>query len=478
MKPRQALAARLVAPLEQALADEMRPLEEVEEDLQVLGIDPTASIIEAQRLARGGRSVAARWLAGLEDSAPVKRVRRHKEWLSPTAVVLLLRAFDVAVILLAAWTAWIYCADGRAAVLEYPLSVLAVILALNIFQFADLYRFERLTNLFGQTRQLLLAWATVIASLLVIGFMLKVTSPAPPPIPLDHVKFIHATSRSWIGLWFLLGLFGLFVVRLVLSWQIHRWQTDGRLTRRLVVVGGGEHGQFLVEQVLKHGDPGLRIVGIFDDRRSGRVPAAISGLPVLGTVIDLVGFARRSPIDQVIVALPWQAASRMFAWMPALRSLHADVCFCPHFDGLYLPQGPIVDVAGIPMLNVAERPLSGWSSVVKNMENRLVAAAILFVLLPVFLLIALLIKLECRGPVLVRQKRQGLNGEVVEVYQFRTTYVDHQVDGQTGGRDGPRVTSFGRFLRRASLDELPQFINMLLGTKSVVAWAPYAVVRG
>ena len=485
-KMRLALAARLVAPLEDERAIETRPLEEIEADLRCLGIDPATSIAEARRLALGEGSSAMGPVTDIQNAAaglapnaaPAKRARRHEDWLSPTIVVGLLRLSDAAIVLLAALAAWVTRFDIKEPVIEPYLSVLAVLLTLNVFQFADLYNFGRLTNPISRLRQLVLAWATVLAGLLVIGFLTKVTTLT---VPLDLEKpVLHATSRIWVGLWFSYGLLGLILARLLFKWQIRCWQAAGRLTRDLVVVGAGEEGRQLIEQILKHGDQGARIVGIFDDRGAGRVPTGICGVPVLGTVTDLVGFARRHPIDQIIVALPWHAGARMLGLMEALRCLPVDICFCPRVDRPYLPQGQIIEVAGVPMLNVVEKPISGWTYLVRTIEDRLVAAAILLLLLPVFLLIAFLIKLESRGPVLVRQKRRGFNNEVLEVFQFRTTYIDGRGDQQIGqATGGPRITSFGRVLRRTSLDELPQFINVLItGTMSAVGPGFRAVARG
>jgi hypothetical protein len=205
MKVCQSLAARLIAPLHDEREAETRPLEEIEEDLRCLGIDPSSSIAEAQRLTFEQLPPTAslhglEHVSGRHDPAPARRARASEDWLSPATVVGLLRLSDVAVVLAAAWLAWITRFNGVEPLIEPYLAVLAVILTLNVFQFADLYRFDQLTNLFSQLRQLLLAWATVIAGLLVIGFMLNVTSLT---LPLNFERsVIHATSRIWVGLCF------------------------------------------------------------------------------------------------------------------------------------------------------------------------------------------------------------------------------------------------------------------------------------
>jgi Undecaprenyl-phosphate glucose phosphotransferase len=209
------------------------------------------------------------------------------------------------------------------------------------------------------------------------------------------------------------------------------------------------------------------------------VPDYVGGYPVLGTVNELLAFARRNPIDQIIVALPWDAENRLLAWMKKLRSLPVDVRLCPDMIGFHLPHRQVTHVGGVPMLNVFEKPLAGWNYIVKIMEDRVLAAGILVLIMPLLLVICALIKLDSRGPVLFRQKRYGFNNEVIEVFKFRTMYVDgcdDQAVAQATKQD-PRVTRVGRILRRTSLDELPQFLNVLSGTMSIVGPRPHAVAH-
>jgi Undecaprenyl-phosphate glucose phosphotransferase len=412
---------------------------------------------------RGGKvPVAAR--------ARVRQLRyQGADWLSPTVVIGLLRVADAAIVLLAASAAWItrfHDDPSKDLGIEAYATVLAVVLTIHILQAAGLYNFSQLTNLFGQVGRLLLAWAAVMLSLLALGFMTKMN------------REIAETSRLWVGLWFVYGFFGLFTVRLVLKHQIQRWQAGGRLTRNLVIVGAGEHGQRLIEHLSRHGASAERIIGVFDDRH-GRVPEEVCGFPVRGSVNDLLTFARCNPIDQVIVALPWDAENRLLAWMKKLRSLPVDVRLCPDMIGFHLPHRQVTHVGGVPMLNVFEKPLAGWNYIVKSMEDRVLAAAILVLILPLLLVLCALIKLDSRGPILFRQKRYGFNNEVIEVFKFRTMYVDRCGDQLVvqATRDDPRVTRIGRILRRTSLDELPQFINVLMGTMSIVGPRPHAVAH-
>jgi Undecaprenyl-phosphate glucose phosphotransferase len=392
--------------------------------------------------------------------------RNGTDWLAPAVVIGLLRLSDAAIVLLAGTIAYLtrFHDLEEFGTLELWGGVLAMLLTFNIFQLAGLYTFGQLTNLFTQSGRLLLAWAAVMLTLLALGFLTKV--------PLID------TSRLWVGLWFAYGFFGLFTARLLLKHQILRWQRGGRLTRNVVILGAGEHGQRLMEHLTRHGNQAERIIGLFDDRRT-RVPDEIGGYPVLGDVDDMLDFARRNPIDQIIVALPWDAEGRLLGMMKKLRSLPVDVRLCPDMIGFHLPHRHVTHIAGVPMLNVFEKPLSGWNYIVKITEDRMLAAVILVVIAPLFALISLLIKLDSRGPVLFRQMRYGFNNEVIEVFKFRTMYIDHCEEHKVAQatRHDPRVTRIGRFLRRTSLDELPQLINVLKGTMSIVGPRPHAIAH-
>jgi Undecaprenyl-phosphate glucose phosphotransferase len=397
------------------------------------------------------------------------RARRNgNDWLSPSVVIGLLRLWEATAIVIAGVLSYLtrfHSLEAFGETQEVYAVVLAAVLALYFFTVAGLYSFSQLTNLFAQSGRLLIAWASVMLILLALGFVTK-------------AQLIDA-SRLWVGLWFVYGFFGLFTGRLLLKRQIQRWQMGGRLTHNLVIIGAGEHGQRLVEHLNRHGEQGERILGLFDDRRD-RVPQDVGGHPVLGTVADMLAFARRNSIDQVIVALPWDAEGRLLGLMKKLRSLPVDVRLCPDMIGFHLPHRQVTHIAGVPMLNVFEKPLAGWSYIVKLMEDRVLAALILFIIAPLFGLISLAIKLDSRGPVLFRQKRYGFNNEVIEVFKFRTMFVDQcqnqQVVTQATKHD-PRVTRIGRILRRTSLDELPQFINVMKGTMSIVGPRPHAVAH-
>ena len=393
----------------------------------------------------------------------------RSDWVTPAVFIGSLRVLDVVLIVGTGLVAWALRHGVEMLAYMPPFAlyslVFAALLGANALQMAGLYKVSTLGSLFIQARRLLIAWSAVALGLVFLGFATQSLSEA---------------SRLWVGFWFVLGFITLLTARLLATAQVRRWQALGRLTQNIVVVGAGEHGQRFVEQMRLAGhNSGLRLLGLFDDRK-GRVPEYISGYPVLGTVDDLLAFARRNPIDQVIVALPWDAEARLLAWIKKIKSLPVDVRLCPDMIGFHLPHRQVSHLGGMPLLNVFDKPLSGWSYVLKALEDRMLAGLILLLVAPLMSVIALSIRIDSPGPVLYRQKRYGLNNELIEVFKFRSMYVERCDPGVDdtfiqATRADPRVTRVGRWIRRTSLDELPQFLNVLNGTMSIVGPRPHPV---
>jgi len=255
-----------------------------------------------------------------------------------------------------------------------------------------------------------------------------------------------------------------------------RWGQRGYLVRRLVVVGAGELGENLVNALRRADDRNLEILGFFDDRHT-RIGPSVAGLPVLGTTADLLTFARRRRVDEFIVALPLSADKRLKSVFERLRRLPVDLRLSAEPIAGTLPIRGISAVGAVPMLDVAERPLKNWNALAKLIEDRLIGVFLLLLFTPLMALVALLIKLDSRGPVLFVQERFGFNNNVIRVLEFRTMYIDR--GDATGAartvRNDPRVTRIGRLLRALSLDELPQLINVVRGDMSLVGPRPHAI---
>jgi putative colanic acid biosynthesis UDP-glucose lipid carrier transferase len=340
----------------------------------------------------------------------------------------------------------------------------AFLVTLDLFSAATLYRPRNLGRPGAQVWAVTGAWTATQALLFLFAMVVGGGDTLPP------IFFL-----TWWGV----ALMALGALHAVVATAVGRAQRSGRLATRLVLVGAGPQVASFVQRVRQH-DPGVVVVGLFDDRRS-RVPAAVEGCPVLGTLDDLPTFVRAQHVDQIVITLPQHAASRRLACFENLRHLPVDVRLSPDLPGLKLESHGMTEIAGVPVLRVFDRPLAGWSRVAKGIEDRVIAALVIMLTAPVLLVVALLVRVSSPGPILFRQRCYGFDNEAIEVLKFRTMYVQHAGDAAAGEtatrRDYPRVTPIGRILRRTSLDELPQFFNVLLGQMSIVGPRPHAVAH-
>jgi polysaccharide biosynthesis protein PslA len=330
-----------------------------------------------------------------------------------------------------------------------------------IMQQTGAYQLDRLSKLQWQMLQICGVWGVVIAGLLVAAFVTKTTANY---------------SRIWAAGWIIGTPFLIMAERAALAWLIRLLRKRGHLLRHVAVVGAGEHSDRLIRKLINVPAQGVSVVGVFDDRTQRR-PQTSDRRGVIGTTDDLVKFARHAAVDEIVIALPPHASGRLKSMIAKLRMLPVDVRVSlePISEGF--PVKRLVHVGEAAMLEVVERPLKQWHGVIKWLEDKIIAVLALAALGPLMLLIALLIKLDSRGPVLFAQKRYGYNNRIIQVLKFRTMYVDagDASGGKRTVRDDPRVTRLGRFLRKWSLDELPQLINVLRGDMSIVGPRPHAV---
>jgi Undecaprenyl-phosphate glucose phosphotransferase len=280
-----------------------------------------------------------------------------------------------------------------------------------------------------------------------------------------------ATVIVWVALSInVLGLIRMGTARVIAA------LTDaGRLLRRTVIVGGGKDGDEVINAL---GGPGthLQILGVFDDRSAKRCRVTNSAIARLGTFEDLAAFCQSEGVELLIVTVPLRAEERLLQILQRLFALQVDVRVSALGSKLRLNASAYHYIGKVPMLAVMDKPLGDWDRVLKSIEDRVLGALLLVVLSPVLLLVALAVRLDSKGPVLFKQKRYGFDNELVEIYKFRSMYVANEdaTANRLVTRGDPRVTRVGRFIRRASLDELPQLFNVLLGQMSLVGPRPHA----
>jgi exopolysaccharide biosynthesis polyprenyl glycosylphosphotransferase len=297
---------------------------------------------------------------------------------------------------------------------------------------------------------------------------------------LATVDYLASTSgllpRSWIIAWWISAFLGVIIIRLAACFAVRRWSAEGRLARRAVIVGGGRPTEELIRQLRSTAGHAIRICGVFDDRSKDRAAEPDERYRVIGTFDEMAGFCREQAIDLIIVALPATAEERILQILKKLWVLPIDVRVSAHQSKLRLRSRAYSYIGNVPFLAVFDKPLSDWNWAIKEIEDRLVAAILIVLLSPVMLGVALAVRLTSKGPVLFRQKRHGFNNRLIDVYKFRSMYTDMSdaTASKLVTRDDPRVTPVGRFIRKTSLDELPQLFNVLKGDLSLVGPRPHA----
>ncbi len=312
----------------------------------------------------------------------------------------------------------------------------------------------------------------------ILAFMKSVAAvivPAVGTYALSKMLPLNLPAE-WLVAWVLIVTLFLLVSRTFGSMWLKGAYAQGRFHRRIAIVGGGEAADRAVQLLEKDAGDATEIVGIFDDRYDGRSPENIGWHRKLGNINDLAVFARNHRIDLIIVAIPMSAEKRLLHILNLLWELPVDIRISATASELKLSPSAYTYLGNLPLLNVFERPLSGWNAFVKGCVDRSLAAILLVLLSPVFGAVALAVKFDSKGPILFRQKRFGFNNQMVEVLKFRSLYIDQ---GDTKAqklvtKDDPRVTRVGRFIRKSSLDELPQLVNVLRGELSLVGPRPHA----
>lgn len=384
--------------------------------------------------------------------------------ISPVVLVGTVRIVDFVVILLVGIVVhalWFHSIDGWTSI-HFAAALAVPGAALIFFQALDIYNLAAFRTPVYQLTRLATAWSLVFLVLLALSFF---------------AKHQNIYSRAWIGGWYAGGLLALCVWRLALTALVRRWADTGRLIRRAVIVGGGPPGEALVHAIGTAAHSDLRICGIFDDRSDDRSPPIVAGVPRLGTVDDLVRFTRSSRVDVILLSLPLTAEARVLQMVRKLWVLPVDVRLAAHMNRLRFRPRAYSYIGNVPLLDIFDKPIGDWNLAIKSLFDRVVAALIMLALAPLMAAVAVAIKLDSKGPVLFRQRRHGFNNQVIEVLKFRTLH--HQFADPNAKRlvvkGDPRVTRVGRLLRRTSIDELPQLINVLRGELSLVGPRPHAL---
>lgn len=278
-------------------------------------------------------------------------------------------------------------------------------------------------------------------------------------------------SRAWFILWMVLSLTLLISYRCCILLCLRFMRARGLNERRVIIFGANELGLKLAETVQQALWTGFHVISFIDDQPKS---ATLQQIPVIKTPAKLMEFIEKENIDELWLALPLKEEARVKEILHTLRHLTLNVRLVLDIFGLNLLNHSINEVAGIPVLNICSTPMIGANRFIKACEDRILSLIILLFISPLLFSIAIMVKLSSKGPIFYRQKRVGWNGEEFEMLKFRTMPVN--AEEKTGPvwatQNDARPTKLGKFLRSTSLDELPQFINVLKGDMSIVGPRP------
>ena len=352
----------------------------------------------------------------------------------------------------------IYLADPLL-IERYTLAIFGVSLACAVlFPFVGLYAPQRGVTLFEEVRRLLNAWLLLATAWFAFLFLSKTGSDF---------------SRVWSIYWIVAGFVVHLLVRVAIRMTLRTLRRRGYNLRRIAIVGAGELGREIARRIRKTPWSGLEVRGFYDDDpRLHRL--MVEDVPIHGDIDQLLRDLNGRALDQIWIALPLRAEARIRQLLEGLRRHSVQVRFVPDIFNFTLLHHSMTEIAGLPVINLTESPLEGPNLLLKKLEDFFVSLSVLLLASPVMLLIAVGVKLSSKGPVFYRQERVTWNGGRFWILKFRT--MPTNVEAATGPvwshRNESRATPFGAFLRRTSLDELPQFINALRGEMSVVGPRP------
>ncbi|MEY4578422.1 MAG: hypothetical protein RL701_3125 [Pseudomonadota bacterium] len=367
---------------------------------------------------------------------------------------------------------WI-CIALAVACLAYPqewdsmdtmAAAFAVVLFYLVGQAQGLYRAWRAEPIKREFMRVWVCWAFVVPLLLLVAFLTKTS---------------ENFSRRIVSEWFIVAPTLISLSRVAFRILLQEARSRGYNTRAVAIAGASPLGEEVARSIRRSPWMGMRMVGFYDDRHISRLqPIDAQAGEVMGDLDALLQAARDGEVDVVYIALPMRAEPRINAIIRRLQDTTASVYLAYDFGGFDVLRAQWGQVGNVPVMSVVENPFHGIEGFTKRVEDLVLGSIIMTILLLPMAVIALAIKLTSRGPVFFRQRRYGLNGEEIRVLKFRSmTCMEDGAEVKQAVKNDQRVTKLGGILRRTSLDELPQFIQVLTGEMSIVGPRPHAVLH-
>lgn len=342
------------------------------------------------------------------------------------------------------------------------MAVIIFLLSLVILKESDLFESASSADAQAQGSNLLIYWAVMIFAIVLIGYLTDTTD-------LFDVTVLY----TWAVVTPVLIIIANFIFRQFLLLSLKSEENQ----RKVVIVGANEESHKLANNIINNITYGLKLTGYFDDRPEERTDTPME-VPYLGVMNKLPNYVKANGIDLIYITIPVRHQQRVLDLLDKLHDTTASIYFTPDIFIYELIQARMDNIGGMPLVALCETPFSGLNGVLKRLSDILFSAFILVLISPILAIIALAVKLTSPGPVLFAQKRYGLDGEEIVVYKFRSmTVCDDGDEIKQATRNDTRVTKLGAVLRKYSLDELPQFINVLQGRMSTVGPRPHAVAH-
>lgn len=345
-------------------------------------------------------------------------------------------------------------------------SVLLLLAFCAVFQLTSevftLYRSWRGSSTIRIVKQVSICWALSCTSTIILDYLLTETV---------------SEKNDVVIIWSIICLLALSLWRMFTRLFLFHIRKKGFNSRQAIVIGATETGEQLASQIKSHEELGIRFKGIFDDRDHSRLPDG-THKDLKGTIDDAIEMAKSNDVDYIYLALPMCAEDRIKSILELCSDTTASVYLVPNFFVYNLINSKWHNIGSLQALSVYDTPFSGASDIIKRLEDFLLGLVLTCIAVFPMLLIATLIKFDSKGPVIFKQKRYGLDGKPISVYKFRTmTTLDNGMEVKQAQKDDQRITKVGAFLRKTSLDELPQFINVLQGKMSIVGPRPHAIAH-
>lgn len=330
-------------------------------------------------------------------------------------------------------------------------------------QLVGIYQNWRGRPFFNSIKLIIKAWGLTWAILIVIAFLYK-----------DTQNF----SRLAVTTWAFITPLILISYRLVIRAFLSKYRMQGNNVRKVAIIGAGKVGQHLTDVLQQNLWMGYKPVAFYDDHPE-LINTKIADIPVLGKIDQVYIDAKNNKFDEIYICLPLRVENKIKDLLNSLTDTTAIVKYIPDLFSFDLMHAKWADLKGIPVISVFDTPLNNTTAkLLKRIEDVILSSIILILISPILLIISILIKLTSPGPVIFKQKRYGINGQEIKVYKFRSmTTQDNGAVVKQATKNDSRITPLGAFLRRTSLDELPQFVNVLQGKMSIVGPRPHAVAH-